>query len=49
MVTAYCVRCKDKVEMQEPFEDTQTSRGVPMRKGSCPNCKGKVCRIGKIE
>ena len=48
MVEGYCVRCKKKVEMQE-VEIGKTSKGVELRRGICPHCKGKVCRIGRIK
>lgn len=48
MIEGYCVRCKCKVEMQD-IEIGKTSRGVELRRGTCPHCKGKVCRIGRIK
>jgi len=45
MVEGYCVKCKRKVEIQNPTE-TKTKRGVRMFKGKCPNCGTTVCRIG---
>jgi len=44
-LTAWCVKCKKKVEMSNP-EKSKTKRGVPMTKGTCPVCKTRVCRIG---
>ncbi len=40
----YCVKCKAKVEMQDP-EETTTKRGTKMMKGKCPTCNTTVCRI----
>ena len=44
-VEGYCVKCKNKVNMTS-ITETQTSRGVRMRKGKCPKCNTTVCRIG---
>jgi hypothetical protein len=43
---AYCVKCKMKVEMEDP-EPVWTSRGQPATRGSCPVCGTTVFRIGK--
>ena len=45
MVEAYCVKCKEKVQIKDGKE-TATSRGTKMMKGKCPNCGTTVCRIG---
>ncbi len=45
---AYCVKCKEKREMQEPTADF-TSNGVPMTRGICPVCGTKLCKMGKTE
>lgn len=42
---AYCVRCKEKVEMVKPVK-SKTKRGVTMNKGKCPKCGTTVCRFG---
>ena len=34
---AYCVKCREKVEMQDAKEVT-TKNGKPMMKGKCPTC-----------
>ena len=34
---AYCVKCKEKREMQNPLP-TFTSTGTPMTRGICPVC-----------
>ncbi len=44
---AYCVRCKQKVEIKNPVKD-KTKKGVPMIRGTCPICGTKVCRIGNF-
>lgn len=46
MVTAYCVKCRKKVEMKNPSVVTLKS-GRPAMKGICPVCGTKVFRIGK--
>ena len=38
---AYCVKCKKKVEMQNPT-DAVTKNGRKMKKGICPICGTKV-------
>jgi len=45
-VEAYCVKCKEKVEMQEP-QAVWTSRGQAATRGTCPTCGTVVFRIGK--
>lgn len=45
MVEAYCVKCKNKVEMKDPQEVTMKN-GKKARKGTCPDCGTKVFRIG---
>lgn len=44
-VEAYCMKCKEKKEMQNPAEST-TKNGKPITKGSCPVCGSTICRIG---
>lgn len=39
---AYCVKCKEKVEMKDG-EETTTKRGTKMMKGKCPKCDTTVC------
>ena len=46
MVTAYCVKCRKKVEMKDA-EETKLKNGRPAMKGICPNFGTKVFRIGK--
>ena len=45
MVQAYCVKDKTKVEMVNPVKITMKN-GKPATQGTCPNCGGKVFRIG---
>jgi len=47
MVTAYCLKCRKKVEMNDPKEVT-LKNGRPAAKGTCPNCETTVFRIGKM-
>lgn len=45
MITAYCVKCKEKgVEMTEPAMH-QTKKGGFMAKGSCPTCSTTICAM----
>ncbi len=44
MVTAYCVKCKKKQEMENP-EIVQTARGGYMAKGTCSVCGTKMSAI----
>lgn len=45
MVSAYCVKCKEKgVEMQNPAIH-QTKKGGFMAKGACPKCSTTLCAI----
>jgi DNA polymerase II large subunit len=41
MAEAYCVKCKEKKEIQNP-EEVVTKNGRPMIKGTCPTCGGKI-------
>ncbi len=45
-VEAYCVRCRDTVEMENPVA-VWTRRGMPATRGDCPSCGGTVFRMGK--
>jgi len=45
MVTAWCMRCRKKVEMKNS-KKSKTKRGTPMYKGVCSVCGTNVCRIG---
>ena len=45
MVTAYCVKCKEKgVTMNEPAIH-QTAKGGFMAKGACPKCSTVMCAM----
>ena len=46
MAQAYCVKCREKVEIQNPQEVT-LKNGRPAVKGTCPKCSIGVFRIGK--
>lgn len=45
-VEAYCVRCREMVEMEDP-EPVWTRRGMPATRGECPTCGGVVFRMGR--
>jgi NAD-dependent SIR2 family protein deacetylase len=46
MPTAYCVKCQKSVEMKDPKQTTLSDRHHrPAKKGTCPQCNGKVVRI----
>jgi endogenous inhibitor of DNA gyrase (YacG/DUF329 family) len=47
MTEGYCVKCKKKVEIQNPVEST-TKKGTKIAKGKCPTCGTTVCRMGGI-
>jgi len=47
MVTAYCVKCRKKVEMKNPKE-VKLKNGRPAAKDTCPDCGTNVFRIGKL-
>ncbi|MFU8796299.1 MAG: DUF5679 domain-containing protein [Dehalococcoidia bacterium] len=46
MATAYCMKCRKKVEMRNPMRVT-LKNGRPATRGVCPVCSTKVFRIGK--
>ncbi len=45
---AYCVKCKEKREIQDP-EAVFTSTGTPATRGTCPVCGTKLFRMGRTE
>jgi NAD-dependent SIR2 family protein deacetylase len=45
MAEAYCVKDKKKVEVQNAQQITMKN-GKPALQGTCPECGGKVFRIG---
>ena len=46
MATAYCVKCRKKVEIKNPKQVT-LKNNRPAVQGVCPVCGTKVFRIGK--
>ena len=46
MATAYCMKCKKKVEIKDPKQIT-LKNGRPAVQGVCSVCGTKVFRIGK--
>ncbi len=44
-VQAYCVKCKEKVDIKDPKE-VELKNGKPAVKGTCPKCGTGVFRIG---
>jgi len=47
MATAYCMKCKKKVEIKNP-KQTMLKNGRPAVQGICSVCETKVFRIGKL-
>ncbi len=45
MTTAYCVKCRKKVEIKNE-QKVKLKNGKPATKGACPKCGTKVFRIG---
>ncbi len=45
---AYCVKCKEKREMQNPQAEF-TSSGAPGTRGTCPVCGTTMFRMGRTE
>ena len=43
---AYCVRCKEKVEMEDP-QPVWTRKGSPGTRGFCPVCGTTIFRMGR--
>lgn len=46
MATAYCMKCRRKVDIRNPRQIT-LKNGRPAVQGVCPTCGTKVFRIGK--
>ena len=46
MATAYCMKCRKKVEIRNPKQIT-LKNGRPATQGVCSICGTKVFRIGK--
>jgi hypothetical protein len=47
-IAAYCVRCRESVEMDSPTP-VWTRKGMPATRGECPLCGGVVFRMGKTD
>ena len=45
-VIAYCVKCKDKREMNQP-EAVYTASGTPGTRGTCTVCGTKMFKMGR--
>lgn len=45
-IEAYCVRCKETIEVENPLA-VWTRRGIPATRGECPQCGGTVFRMGR--
>lgn len=46
IIEAYCVRCKDAIEVENPMA-VWTRKGLPATRGECPDCGGTVFRMGR--
>ncbi len=46
MATAYCMKCRKKVDIKDAKQIT-LKNGRPAMQGVCPSCGTKVFRIGK--
>jgi len=46
VLEAYCVKCRQTVEMEDPLP-VWTSKGTPGMRGTCPDCGTTVFRMGK--
>ena len=44
-MTAYCMKCRKKVEIQS-LKKIKMKNGKPATQGTCGKCKTKVFRIG---
>ncbi len=47
-IEAYCVRCRDTIEMEEP-QPVWTRKGSPGTRGFCPVCGSTVFRMGRTD
>lgn len=47
-IEAYCVRCRDKVDVENPMA-VWTRKGMPATRGECSMCGGTVFRMGKTD
>ena len=48
MAEGYCLKCKQKREMNDPQAITMKN-GKPATTGTCPVCGTKIYKIGKAE
>ncbi len=46
LIEAYCVRCKNTIEIENP-QPVWTRKGLPATRGDCPDCGGAVFRMGR--
>jgi hypothetical protein len=44
VTTAFCVRCRKMVDMEEE-KTVKYRNGRLAKKGVCPECGGKVCKV----
>ncbi|GAB4575883.1 MAG: hypothetical protein Kow0077_29590 [Anaerolineae bacterium] len=47
-IEAYCVRCRDTIEMEDPHP-VWTRKGSPGTRGICPQCGTVVFRMGRTD
>jgi len=47
-IEAFCVRCKETVEIENP-QAVWTRKGIPATRGECPICGGTVFRMGRTD
>lgn len=47
MATAYCMKCRKKVEIKSPKQITMKNKR-PAIQEACPSCSTKVFRVGKV-
>ena len=47
-IEAYCVRCRDTIEMEDPHA-VWTRKGAPGTRGICPICGTTVFRMGRTD
>lgn len=48
MVQGYCMKCKEKKDMNEAKAD-KMANGRDCVKGTCPTCSTKMFKIGKMD
>jgi len=47
IMIAYCVKCREKKEMQNPRQVTLKNGKLATQGGGCPKCGTKMFKIGK--